>query len=519
MSNQTLFQSLRGKLLRLADAVNHEGAPAYAFAPRHALAQYATTGCLNHTFYATAEAQLEKVLSLCSEVDSAFIAKTAVFSREAGYMKDMPALLCAVLATKDAGLLQQVFPRVIDNGRMLRNFVQIIRSGAVGRKSFGSLPKRLVCDWLEKQSDQYLFEASVGQNPALSDVIKMVHPKPRTARRAALYGYLLGRPTQPEALPQIVRDFEAYKSNPSSAVPSLPFQMLTALNLGQREWIEIARRAPWQMTRMNLNTFARHGVFAEKGMTGLIANRLRDQQAIARAKVFPYQLLIAYKMADEAIPREVQNALQDAMEVAIANVPRLQGKVYVCPDVSGSMREAAATGYRSGASSKVRCVDIAALMTAAILRQNPEAEILPFADRVVKVRLNPRDSVMTNAGKLAALGGGGTNCSAPLKGLNAEGAIGDMVIFISDNQSWVDARFGGQGTALMREWNEFQQRNPAAKLVCLDIQPYATSQSYDRTEVLNIGGFSDQVFQLIADFAENKLHPEHWAGLIEQVSL
>jgi len=183
------------------------------------------------------------------------------------------------------------------------------------------------------------------------------------------------------------------------------------------------------------------------------------------------------------------------------------------------MREAAATGYRSGATSTVRCVDIAALMTAAILRQNPEAEILPFEDRVVKVKLNPRDSVMTNAEKLAAIGGGGTNCSAPLKSLNAARAVGDMVIFISDNQSWVDARFGGQSTALMREWNEFQQRNPTAKLVCLDIQPYPTSQAYDRAEVLNVGGFSDQVFQLIADFAANKLHPEHWAGLIEQVSL
>jgi len=516
MANQTLFQTLRGKLLRKADAVNHEGAPAYAFTPRQALAQYATTGCLSHTFYATAEAQLEKVLSLCEEVDSAFIAKTAVFSREAGYMKDMPALLCAVLAAKDADLLQRVFPRVIDNGKMLRNFVQIMRSGVVGRKSFGSLSKRLICDWLDRQSEAHLFEASVGQSPSLADVIKMVHPKPRTASREALYGYLLGRAPQTEALPQIVRDFEAFKTNPSGEVPEIPFQMLTALNLGQREWIAIARRAPWQMTRMNLNTFARHGVFAEKGMIELIANRLRE---IGRAKVFPYQLMIAYKMADEAIPREVQNALQDAMEVAIANVPRIDGKVYVCPDVSGSMCDAAATGQRKGATSKVRCVDTAALMTAAILRQNPEAEILPFEECIVHVKLNPHDSVMTNAEKLAAMSGGGTNCSAPLKSLNAKRATGDMVILISDNQSWVDARFGGQSTALMREWNEFQQRNPAAKLVCLDIQPYATSQSYDRTEVLNIGGFSDQVFQIIADFAANKLHPEHWVGLIEQVDL
>ena len=41
--------------------------------------------------------------------------------------------------------------------------------------------------------------------------------------------------------------------------------MLTALGLGRREWTAIARSAPWQMTRMNLNTFARHGVFERAG--------------------------------------------------------------------------------------------------------------------------------------------------------------------------------------------------------------------------------------------------------------
>ena len=39
---------------------------------------------------------------------------------------------------------KQAFPRVVDNGRMLRNFVQVLRSGTVGRKSLGTAPKALV---------------------------------------------------------------------------------------------------------------------------------------------------------------------------------------------------------------------------------------------------------------------------------------------------------------------------------------------------------------------------------------
>ena len=34
------------------------------------------------------------------------------------------------------------------------------------------------------------------------------------------------------------------------------------------------------------------------------------------------------------VPAVVRDALQDAMEVAIGNVPQLDGSVVVCPDVS-----------------------------------------------------------------------------------------------------------------------------------------------------------------------------------------
>ncbi|MGK3816838.1 hypothetical protein ABI015_14875, partial [Enterococcus faecium] len=67
------------------------------------------------------------------------------------------------------------------------------------------------------------------------------------------------------------------------------------------------------------------------------------------------------------------------------------------------------TGYRKGATSVVRCIDVAALVAAAMLRANRAARVLPFEQDVVLVELNPRDTVLTNAGKLAAVGGGGTN--------------------------------------------------------------------------------------------------------------
>ncbi|WP_332856066.1 vWA domain-containing protein [Duganella sp. S19_KUP01_CR8] len=517
MANVQLFQSLKNKFLPVATAVNAEGAPAYVLTPKHRLAQYAATGCLSATFYASAEAQLATVMELCLDMDPRFIAQTAVYCRERGYMKDMPVLLAAVLAAQGRAELAPVFKRVIDNGKMLRNFVQIIRSGAAGRKSLGTRPKKLVQAWLNNASEKALLSAAVGNSPSLADVVKMVHPKPSEPWRAAFFAWLIGKPYQLESLPPVLAAFEAYKRDRGQPLPEVPFQMLTALELSPQAWAQIAAQGGWHMVRMNLNTFAQHDVYAIPGAVQAIAAKLRDAESIAKAKVFPYQLLSAYKAATDDVPTLIRDALQDALEIALTNVPQIEGRVVVCPDVSGSM-SSPVTGYRSGATSSVRCIDVAGLVAAAMLRKNPDAEVMPFAVDVVQCVLNNRDTVMTNAQKLAAIGGGGTNCSAPLARMNKNKTKAELVVLVSDNESWIDANRHG-GTETMRQWQMFKQRNPQAKLVCIDLTPHATTQAKEQADVLNIGGFSDDVFKIIAAFAAGQLGAAHWLGEIEAIDI
>lgn len=99
------------------------------------------------------------------------------YARRTGAMKDMPALLAAYLTTVDPVLATRVFHRAIDNGRMLRTFVQIMRSGQVGRTSLGTRPKRLVQQWLEQASIMDLMMAATGNDPSLKDIVAMVQPR------------------------------------------------------------------------------------------------------------------------------------------------------------------------------------------------------------------------------------------------------------------------------------------------------------------------------------------------------
>lgn len=537
MAHKALFSPASSS--KPAGTLNEANGRAYAFSPEHALAQYAATGTFNQTFYAHEVEQLQKVLDLASRVDPAFVAKTAVYCREQGSMKDVPAFLTAFLAAKDVRLLALVFPRVIDNGKMLRNFVQIVRSGVIGRKSFGSAPKRLARAWFASRAPEVIFRQSLGSAPSMNDVIKLVRPSPKLANgesdvvREALYGYLIGKDVPVEKLPPIVQSFEAFKRGEGD-IPDVPFEMLTALDLNTERWTAIAQRMSWTQLRMNLNTLHRHGVFADAEMVSFVASRLSNPELVRRARVFPFQLLAAFKAAQSNLPAELTMALQEAMEVATSNVPKVEGKIFLCPDVSGSM-QSPVTGFRKGATSKIRCVDVAALVSAAFLRRNTSAEVIPFSDDVVKMprRPNPLDSVMTNAQYLASLPSGGTACSAPLRHLNEQRARGDLVIYVSDNESWADfARgndakrglasrlgIGTRPTVMAEEWDRFRERNPNAKLVLIDLQPYGSTQMHERADVLNVGGFSDSVFDVIALFAKGELAAEHWVSVINGVRL
>ncbi|MCA9112007.1 MAG: TROVE domain-containing protein, partial [Planctomycetaceae bacterium] len=167
MANRTLFSSLKSILPR-ATVRNEAGGPAYALEPKHALAQFAATGCFNGTFYAGAETQLATLKTLIDQVnDNVYLAKLAVYARERAYMKDMSAALAATLAARDTVLFHQVFDRVIDNGRVLRTLFQMIRSGQFGKKSLSSSLQRAFQRWLNSAAPEKLLSASIGHDPSL----------------------------------------------------------------------------------------------------------------------------------------------------------------------------------------------------------------------------------------------------------------------------------------------------------------------------------------------------------------
>lgn len=508
--NKNLFKTSSGKTIPSPDTINNAGGQAYARDNESQLAQLANTGCFGNTYYVAADKQLKDVIDLANRCSVTFVAQTAIYARKQGLLKDMPAVLCAVLAKRDINTLKKVFPIVINDIKMLRNFVQVIRSGVVGRKSFGTAIKNLIRQYFNNKTPEQLFRQSIGNSPSVGDIIKMVHPKPKDEATSMTYAYLMGKDVIAKGvLPQVLQDYLAFRDNQNLAMPDLNFQFLSSLPLTTDQWTSLCLNSTWTTLRMNLNTFNKHGVFKDNNVVLKVIKRLTDPAEIKKAKVLPYQIYTAYLNIDSSLPPGISQALSKAADIALNNVPDLPANLVIGVDTSGSM-SSIITGNRGSASSKVTYRDVAALMASAIAAKSPTSFVVPF-----DVRYHPgfrmKGSIVDTAEELAKFGGGGTDCTIPLKeALNLKQV--DAIVIISDNESW---KTGAKDS--MQSWRAIQKKNPNAKLINIDISPSHSVQTKDEQNVINIGGFSDAVFNVMANYLNGSI--TQWVDLIKKINI
>ena len=294
---------------------------------------------------------------------------------------------------------------------------------------------------------------------------------------------------------------------------SARWDLLADAAKGPAVWKAIARKMGPQALRMNLNTLVRHGVIgpdANREMVDYVAARLAD------AGRDPPFAAVPVPVPGGVPERRRRGSAEDQGGLAQGGRDRLRQRA----GVAGSGRDrpgrvgldgSAVTGHRGrGATSKMRCVDVAALFAAAILRRNPDSVVIPFDTAAYEAKVDPSDSILSLAERLAKYGGGGTNCSLPLAAANAQYANRRFAgcVLVSDNESWVGtgrARLDGRDdrVADVRRATRsgctataLQARSWSASTCSRTRPPRPRSAS----DILNVGGFSDAVFSVVAAF-------------------
>lgn len=100
----------------------------------------------------------------------------------------------------------------------------------------------------------------------------------------------------------------------------------------------------------------------------------------------------------------------------------------------------------------MRCIDVAALFAAAILRRNRDSVVIPFDTSAYDAKIDPNDSILSIAERLAKYGGG-TDCSLPLVAANQKHVKRKFagIVLVSENESWVGTGRHGS-TGVMTAW-------------------------------------------------------------------
>lgn len=236
----------------------------------------------------------------------------------------------------------------------------------------------------------------------------------------------------------------------------------------------------------NLRNFEKAGISKEARRA--VQERLSDPEQVARSRQFPFRFLSAYRAVEGDWWNE---ALSDALDASVGNLPKMAGRTLVLVDTSGSMRR------NISDKSSVSHVDIGALFGVALAKAGMDTELWGFADGVFKHELPKGGSVLRGIqsfdAKIGSVGHGTETVASLKKAWSGQ----ERVILVSDMQAFAD--YSGYG------WNRTRSTGTVTGAVPAEVVMYGLNPSgYSSTALdlstpnrYEIGGFSDQVFRMM----------------------
>lgn len=188
-------------------------------------------------------------------------------------------------------------------------------------------------------------------------------------------------------------------------------------------------------------------IFTEISDDAICNKVLEDLKAgVLKGKQFPFRYYSAYKMIEEANinhKAKVLDALEECMDIAIDNMPKLKGKTMCLSDNSGS-----AWGAFNSEYGTTRIAEIDNLSSVLIAKCSEEGTVGKFGDELKKYDIKKRDGVLSQARKINETEGRDV-------GLSTEGGIWkffkeaidkkifyDRIIIYSDMQCGTGGLYG-----------------------------------------------------------------------------
>lgn len=444
--------------------VNHEGFPAFHHSlPEQAL-QVLLTSTLSSTYYVDAEritGEISMVLKAASQHHPELLARSVVYARETGCLRLLPTLGTAYLSTTRPDLFARVFPRVVTTPRELCDLVSMCRRGAV-RKGLGRSVKRAMGRFLLDLSPYHFIK----YGRTLRPVLRLVRPRPETPEQALMLR-ILSRGIKAASVEELAGPFPqlaAWKRFLATGELALieegrlPYEAVVGARRPTLQmWHLLCRQLPQLALLRHLAMLERNFILDDKETRAYVCARFSDREAVRRSRVLPFRYYTAWSAWRANWCTDVKDALAAGLEASLGNLPDLSGRICLAVDISGSMEMPVTE------RSRIRLVDVAALLAAALARKAPErTRVIPFNHLPHPFELRPQESVFSTLRRLAQMCRGGTDLAAPFRVLDEPV---DHYIGITDNMDWA-------GWGFLPAWRRYREAHPQAQAYLLTLAPY-----------------------------------------------
>jgi 60 kDa SS-A/Ro ribonucleoprotein len=500
---------------------NHEGGLAFEMGAKVRLYTRVTTSLGGEKkFYQEGQkhdSAIKADIALVAQTDPEFILRLAAYVRQVLNLRSVPVLILVEAASIAAckPYVRRWTPQIVRRADELAEVVAcwIIQHGQIGGRgeaggthAFPNSLKKGLTDAFghfdEYQLAKYDREGAV----KLGDVLRITHAKPEGEYQAALFRYLLSEEIDGERLPllaakaRLVRKdtFDAEAQELATAAHATWEVLISKFGSSKETWEAVIPMMGYMALLRNLRNFLDKGV----EMAPVLA-RLADADEVRRSKQLPFRFFSAYREIEKLQGKPgvgaVLSAITQALEKSVANLPRLTGTSFIAADNSGSMNAALSE------HSSVRYADVANLLGAIAHQMSDDAIVGSFACRFATVQLNPRDSILTNMGKIAKVSvGSSTNAYLCVKWLREQNHRVDRIVILSDMQCYDSRR--GYGESLSQELLRYRSRvNPRVQVHSVDLAGYGTSQFPEDTPGLALwAGWSERALEAMSLFEEDK---------------
>lgn len=526
---------------------NFMGEMAFKMGDKEELISTVMTTFLQNEYYEKESDKVARIQSLIKKVDPLFVAKLAIYARNDGNLRSVTHLISADIAKYIGGtewakrFYNKIVVRPDDMSEIVSAYAHL---NGMEQNNIKKIPNAIKGGFKTalERLDAYQLDKYKMKNRSVSmvDLIRLFHPK-GTQKNAEAFKRLVNGESLDGLYESKILEKQMTKAGQVTKDATVEEK-----NEAKREAISEVLNNVKGMPIMNLLRNLRNIILYAPDKVDDACAQLRIKDKIINSRILPFRFATAYNEIEkmrydepcsitsiafesdktkyamtnaqfDSCKTKVLDAIEDALQYSVGNIPELEGNVAVLIDHSGSCRGDGGGSSRVSAFSKTSTAMIGNLFGSMMAYRQKNVYVGLFGDTLINVPMR-RDMKLldfnTYSFDMGANCGVGTETGIyefMRQCINEKKKVDNIVVF-SDCQLGTEEtkRYGGsftpwygssrsdRGGHFHELFNDFKKINPMCNWIVVNIRQSGGTSMFNKSQrILNIAGWSDKIFDVI----------------------